>query len=166
MSELQNVTIQKQAQEISDDNVTEVLLSPAQQKWIDFCAVGGLVVGDDSSLKQMTISEFAPQLGVTRKTLYEWKKSIPNFIEKVNKRRVELGGSPARIAKVYNGLFLKASAGNPEAAKLWLQKFDGWQPPKQDVAVEHNLGLADLVTRKKLEHDRKKIDAERTDREA
>jgi hypothetical protein len=131
-----------------------------QQKWIDFNAVGGLITEADGALKPMTITAFAIALGVERKTLYNWKESIPNFWERVQQRRQELG-SQTRLQKVYTGLYLKAAAGVPEAVKLYLQIFDGWKPPKQEVEIEHNLGLADLVAKKKLELDRERkiIDA-------
>jgi len=140
--------------EVIVQNGQDELLHINQQKWIDFCAVGGLIVGDDGNLTTMTVYSFAENLKVSRQTLYNWKTSIPNFLEKVHQRRMELGGSPARIAKVYNGLFLKASTGNPEAAKLWLQAFANWKPPKQEVEMEHNFGLADLVAKKKLQIER------------
>lgn len=136
------------------------LLQMRQQQWIDFCAVGGLLTDDDGTLKPTTIVKFAEMIGVERKTLYNWKKSIPNFDERVAQRRKVLG-SGTRLQKVYNGLYLKAAAGNPEAVKLWLQIFDGWKPPKQAVEMEHNFGLADLVAKKKIEieRERKVIDA-------
>lgn len=143
---------------------TEDVLQLRQQQWVDFCAIGGMLTDDDGEITPTSISKFALMIGVERKTLYNWKKSIPNFNERVKQRRLELG-SGTRLAKVYNGLYLKASSGNPEAAKLYLQIFDGWKPPKQEMEIEHNLGLADLVAKKKLEMDRsrKVIDATSTD---
>lgn len=131
-----------------------------QQKWIDFNAVGGLITESDGALKPMTITAFAAAIGVERKTLYNWKNSIPNFWERVKQRRLELG-SQARLQKVYTGLYLKASQGVPEAVKLYLQIFDDWKPPAQEQKIQLSNGLADLVARKKLEleHSRKIIDA-------
>lgn len=163
METLQNLTNTNPQTDSGDQNV-EVedleLLKLKQQKWIDYCAVGGLITADDGSMTPITISAFAPTLGVTRQTLYDWKKSIPNFNERVKQRRLDLG-SATRLQKVYNGLYLKAASGNPEAVKLYLQIFDGWKPPKQEMEIEHNLGLADLVAKKKLEleRERKVIDA-------
>lgn len=145
-------------------SVNDDMLQLRQQQWIDFCAIGGLMTEDDGTLKPTTIVAFAEMIQVERKTLYNWKKSIPNFAERVKQRRHELG-SGTRLQKVYNGLYLKAASGNPEAVKLWLQIFDGWKPPKQEMEIEHNLGLADLVAKKKieLEKERKVIDATPTD---
>lgn len=147
MNETQNdtktIVPTTEAQNQSVPAEDEVLLKIQQQKWIDFCAVGGLITHDDGSLKPMTITEFAPLIGVGRKTLYRWKETIPDFKARVKKRRLELG-SDSRLQKVYNGLYLKASQGVPEAVKLYLQIFDGWKPPAQAHEIEHK-GLGDLV---------------------
>lgn len=142
--------------EISVNDVLQL----RQQQWIDFCAIGGLMTDDDGTLKPTTISAFAEMIAVERKTLYNWKKSIPDFNDRVKQRRMVLG-SGTRLQKVYNGLYLKASAGNPDAVKLWLQIFDGWRPPSQSHEIELTTGLADLVSKKKLEleRERKIIDA-------
>ena len=125
------------------DSNDEVLLKFKQEKWVDFCAVGGLLTDDDGTLKPMTATNFAKALGVHRQTLYDWKRNIPDFEQRVAKRRRELGQG-TRLQKVYNGLFLKASQGVPEAVKLYLQIFDGWKPPQQEHTIEHR-GLGDLV---------------------
>lgn len=156
MGELQNLTNEKSETDLVSENPELEALQLRQQSWIDFCAIGGLLTDDDGTLKPMKIGEFADMLKVSRQTLYEWKKSIPFFQERVKQRQMELGASPARIAKVYNGLYLKASAGNADAAKLWLQAFAGWKPPKQEIDIEHNFGLADLVSRKKMIIDQEK----------
>ena len=159
MDSLQNFT-NSPAKTEEQVNQEFELLKLKQQKWIDFCALGGLLTDDDGKLNPMTISQFSTLLGVSRQTLYDWKKLIPDFNDRVKQRTIELGGSPARIAKVYNGLFLKASAGNSEAAKLWLQAFAGWKPPKKEIDIEHNFGLADLVSKKKalIDQEKKVID--------
>jgi hypothetical protein len=146
MSGLQNLTNTNTPKEGEAQIVAspdEELLKINQQKWIDFCGVGGLITDSDGTLKPMTISAFASALGVSRQTLYDWKKSIPQFNEKVRQSRIRLGGE-TRLQKVYNGLYLKASAGVPEAVKLYLQIFDGWQPPSQKHEVKVG-GLGDLV---------------------
>ena len=148
-----------QAAEI-EKSVPDDMLQLRQQQWIDYCAIGGMLTDDDGGVTPTTITAFADMIKVERKTLYNWKKSIPDFDERVQHRRKILG-SGTRLAKVYNGLYLKAATGNPEAVKLYLQIFDGWKPPKQEMEIEHNLGLADLVAKKKLlmERERKVIDA-------
>lgn len=164
METLQNLTQTNTSTAVdtaeSVDVDLEAVLKIDQQKWIDFCAIGGLLTMDDGSLQPMTIKDFAINLGVSRQTLYDWKRIIPSFNERVRQRRQELG-SGARLQKVYNGLFLKASGGDPSAVKLYLQIFDGWKPPSQEHDVKVSTGLADLVAQKKLEIDRERkiIDA-------
>ena len=143
MDTLQNFTNDNSETTVELVKNAEIVLKENKLKWVDFCAVGGLITEDDGSLKPMTITAFADAIGVTRQTLYDWKKSIPNFWNHVKKRRMELG-SGTRLQKVYNGLFLKASAGTPEAVKLYLQIFDGWQPPSQKHDIDVR-GLGDLV---------------------
>jgi hypothetical protein len=163
METLQNLTQTQSQTDVQPQTVIpdlEEVLKINQQKWIDFNAVGGLITEADGSLQPMTISAFATALGVSRQTLYDWKKSIPQFKDRVRQRRLDLG-SDARLQKVYNGLYLKASAGVPDAVKLYLQIFDGWKPPSQDHDVKLSTGLADLVAQKKIELDRERkiIDA-------
>lgn len=138
----------------------EQMLQFRQQQFIDFCAIGGMLTDDDGAMTPTTKTAFAEMIGVSRQTLYDWKKNIPDFNDRVKQARLRLGGG-TRLAKVHNGLYLKAASGNPEAVKLYLQIYDGWKPPKQEVEMEHNFGLADLVAKKKLEmeHSRKVIDA-------
>ena len=162
MAGLQNRTSENEILEVTAQLEPITLL---QQKWIDFCAVGGLVVEDDGTLKPIKIGQFAEMIGVARQTLYDWKKSIPAFEDRVKEAQLRIGGGTARRQKVYNGLMLKAAAGDAPAAKLWLQIFDGWKPPQQEVKMDHNFGLADLVAKKKLEADRERkiIDATPSD---
>lgn len=151
---------------LDQENGKVTVLSAQQQNVIDFYAVGGLITEGDGSFKKMKLHEFADQLGITRQTIANWRNAIPDFWELVKKRRLELG-SQTRLATVHNGLYLKAAAGVPEAVKLYLQIFDGWQPPSQAVQVDAGGGLADLlniVRQKQLQQpDRKVIDANTTD---
>lgn len=115
--------------------------------YIDYCAIQGLVTTEDGEVKRMTATEFAHAIDVNRTTLYEWQKIIPNFWDKVQERRKQIGGQ-ARIMKVYNGLYLKAAAGNPQAASLWLANHDpNFRMPAQKVEHEVGAGLADLMKR-------------------
>lgn len=137
----QNPTNQLELTE--DDRKLLGLLSLKQEEWISYVAVGGLITGDDGSIKKMTISEFAIELGVDRSTLNEWKKTIPHFWDRVDKRRNELF-SKNRITAVWNGLFLRAAKGDAEQAKIILGQYAQWQPPSQKHEVTIG-GLGDLV---------------------
>lgn len=114
------------------------------ETWIDFVAVGGLVTKEDGTFRKMSVDEFAAEIDISKTTLYAWRAKTKDFWERVKQRRLDLG-SQVRLQKVYNGLYLKAAAGDPQAVKLYLQIFDGWKPPAQ--AIEHEVGdhMADIM---------------------
>ena len=72
----------------------EVLISPQQDEYIAFVACNGMLPTEDSSelVRKMTAAEFAAEKGVDRTTLYNWRKQIPDFWDRVNEKRKELGG--------------------------------------------------------------------------
>lgn len=124
----------------------EQLLNWQQQTWVEFNAVGGLLIEADGSFKKSprnpeknySVQDLANDLDVDRTTLYNWTRSIPDFWGRVQKERKELG-SRARVQKVWNGVFLKAAAGNPQAAAMFLANFDDdFRMPMQKV--EHEVG--------------------------
>lgn len=147
-------TSQNSPNEVQETNTStdpnEVILYTAEkmndlhQQYIDFTALGGLLTDDDGNLTRMTMAQFASRIGVDRKTLNNWKKKMPDFWDRVEERRNKIG-TQARVNKVWNGIYLKAASGNPEAAKLFLGQFAKWQPPSQKVEVEVGNGLADLL---------------------
>jgi hypothetical protein len=125
---------------ITDDDATLL-----QESWVEFCARGGMLVGEDGNWKIETVSEFATQIGVSRRTLYNWKKSIPNFRERVIQRSREIRADPYRVNKVWNGLFLKGSSGDSKAAALYLYNNDeNFKLPGQKLDDGEG-GLADLM---------------------
>lgn len=123
----------------------KAVLRERQQQYIDYCAVGGLITTEDGELKRMTVTQFAANIGYERTSLYLWQKTIPDFWERVNKRRKEIGGG-GRVQKVYNGLYLKGAAGNPQAAAMFLANHDeNFRMPNQRVEVEVKHSYADLL---------------------
>jgi hypothetical protein len=106
------------------------LIKLKQEEYISYCAVGGLITEVDGTLKKMSLEQFSEQLKVDRKTLYNWKKTIPNFWTRVEKRRGEIF-TQSRISVVWNGLMLRAAKGDAEQAKIILGHFANWQPPTQ-----------------------------------
>jgi hypothetical protein len=137
---------------------TEVV-KQLQDEYISYCAVGGLLTGEDGTIKKVNISQFAEMIGVDRKTLNNWKRSIPNFWDEVDKKRRKLFSGP-RMSVIWNGLFLRAAKGDAEQAKIILGWFADWQPPAQKHEVDVGGGLADLLQmvrkRKQIENAEQK----------
>lgn len=162
MDALQNLTRASNAPEETQTNANgdseQELLKPQQLLYIDFVAVGGLITEEDGNVIVMRATQFAQKIQVSRQTLYDWQKNIPNFWDRVATRRKELGGN-SRIQQVWNGVYLKARTGNPQAAALWLANFDpNFRMPAQKV--EHGLdgGIADLLN--KARERRRSIEGE------
>jgi len=126
-------------------------LSPEQQMWIDFKAIGGRITEQDTLLpEKMTVTKFASLVKVSRETLYEWTRTIPDFWGKVAARRKELGNQE-RLVKVHDTWYLKAIGGSFPHMQLWLANFDpDFRMPTEKI--EHELGdsWAALARSKKL----------------
>lgn len=136
------------------------LLKQQQEEWITFTAIGGLVTEADGLLKPMTIVDFSNQLGVPRRTLYNWRKSIPKFWERVDVRRREMFGKD-RIAKVWNGVYLRAAKGDAPQAQMILSHFSDYRPPAQSHEIEvKGWGDAIVNARKKMLATQHIIEAE------
>lgn len=118
------------------------------EQYIAYTAFGGLIPdpnGEATAVK-MTAQQFADQIGMSRSILYEWRDTIPNFWERVDAKRREMGGKD-RLSKVWNGIFLKAASGNAEAAKLYLANFDpNFKMPSQKIEHEAGDSLVDALT--------------------
>lgn len=132
-----------------DSNGVETIvdISPAQDDYVAYVALGGLIPDPEGKATaiNMTADQFASRIGVERTTLYYWRKSIPNFWDRVNAKRREIG-SKDRLSLVWNGIFLKAAAGGAEQAKLYLANFDpDFRMPMQKH--EHDVGdsLAEMM---------------------
>lgn len=124
-------------------------LNAAHEEWISFCACAGYITLPDGTIQKWTVQYLANLLGVHRTTLYDWKKIIPDFWNRVSKRREELGGQH-RVNTVYAGLYLKAASGNAEAAKIWLANFDpNFKMPLQRAEVDHR-GLGDVIQKARI----------------
>jgi hypothetical protein len=160
----QNLTNTNPPTVMDAEPVKQMALNEAQRLYIDFTAVQGLLVDEDGNIERMTATEFARKIGYSRTTLFNWQKQIPQFWDLVKTRRAELGGNN-RITKVYNGLFLKGSAGDAPAAALWLANHDpDFRMPNQKMEQTGGRGLADLLQiARKAENERKVIDGTTND---
>lgn len=108
---------------------------------VDYRACGGLIT-DDDGIKKLTVDDFASQLNVTRQTLYDWQKLIPNFWDKVNKRRGEVG-TKHRLSRIHEVMYLSAMKPGKEGfqdRKLWLEVFDpAVRSVTRKLEVEHDV---------------------------
>lgn len=129
-----------------------VVLSLQQQAWIDYNAMSGIVTDltEDKPIRKITISEFAKMLDVNRDTLRRWRNEIPDFWERVNKRRQELAPT-SRLQKMHETWYLKAAKfENWPITEAWLRNFDPeYKEPR--AKVEHEMGdsWAALIRSKK-----------------
>jgi len=139
----ENVVIDEQGSTVSHSE----WLTWAQDQYIAYTAFGGLIPdldGDKVAVK-MTATNFAKTIGVARQTLYDWRESIPDFWELVSEKRREMG-SKERLTNVWNGVYLKATTGNAEAAKLYLANFDpNFKMPAQKVEHEAGDSLVEAI---------------------
>lgn len=171
MEALQNPTNISTTTKVDDELVK--LRAFQHDQYVAFVAVGGLIPdpdGEKTAIK-MTTGQFAERVGVSRQTLYDWRESIPDFWQKVAEKRKAIG-SKERLSNVWNGVYLKAATGNPEAAKLYLANYDdNFRMPTERRETNTGSGFADLVAQKLIEHAKqqkqpKVIDVEPADSNA
>jgi len=130
--------------DVSPENVElNKPLEQKQEEFISFKAVSGLIVEVGEDIKSMNLTEFAKYVGVDRKTLYNWQKSIPNFWERVKQRRQAIF-SRDRVSKVWSRVYLDAVSGKAEQQKLFLGQFADWKPPAQAHEVQMT-GWGDVI---------------------
>jgi hypothetical protein len=132
------------------------------EQWITFVALGGLVTEESESadrsnnIRQMPTTEFSTLIGVPRRTLYDWKKSIPDFGERVRQRRYELF-SLSRETQLFNRAYLIAMTSKDhksavEAIKLLLGHFSMLDLPIQRQEIKNDgESWSTLVERKQRE---------------
>lgn len=125
----------------------EVLLSPQQEDYITFLAVGGLLPSEDGAGVKVTAAQFAVRLGVARETLYYWRKHIPGLWEKVAARRREIGGKD-RLSQAWNGIWLAACKGDARAGELYFRHFDpDYKAANAKAQDDSGNGFMDLLQR-------------------
>lgn len=137
------------------------LITAQQQAWIDYNAMSGLITdlttdkldkdGQPAVLRKMTITEFAKLLEVDRKTLRNWRETIPDFWKRVNDRRAELS-TESRLAKMHEVWYLSALKSGKDGFKdrqLWLANFDPkFKMPAQKIEHEAGNSWAALLRKK------------------
>lgn len=158
MTTLQNLTPDTLPK--SGDVADDVNLQERQNYYITYYAAAGLSVDEDGNMVKITAADFADSIGVSRQTLYDWQKSIPNFQDRVKIRRKEIFTS-TRENLIWRGLFLRAAKGDHKQAEMILSHFSDYVPPTQRHEVKLN-GLADLAKAARAKSERL-IDASSND---
>lgn len=117
---------------------------------VDYRALSGLVTDENTgNMRKMSMDELAGLLGVSRQTLYDRQKSIPDFWGLVNQRRQELSPQ-SRLAAIEETWFLKARKGEWQHLNAWLMNYKpGYKTP--GVKIEHELGESLIDLFKKVE---------------
>jgi putative insertion element HTH domain-containing protein len=127
-----------------DTQQNSTSLTPQQERFIDFVASGQL----NLDLKRRSYEEFAKSLGVDRTTLYNWRKTIPGFWDKVASRSNSI--VDRRLPKIMNALLAKALKGDVAAAKLLLNQAGRLKAPptEEDAALDYSdRGISSLFER-------------------
>lgn len=139
-------------------DVTANLKLQQQAAWIDYCAIGGLITNDGMDLdesdgkikeiRRITITQFSEMINVPRRTLHAWKTIIPDFGDRVRKRREELWPQ-ARETAIFNRLYLIGMTGtgqsSVDALKVLAAHFSKLRLPTQPHEVEAGENLIELL---------------------
>lgn len=96
-------------------------ITPLKESYIHFVASGFI---DDG--KRLTHEEFARKIGVSRKTLYRWQETIPDFWLRVQSMRSK--AYKLKISSIYQALYKQALKGDVNASKLLLQQMGELAP--------------------------------------
>lgn len=160
MDTLQNLTKSGTSTGVSLQNVNQQkTLTEQQERYVSYKAVNGVMVSVGDGMSKMSMQEFADAVGVTRQTLYDWQKAIPDFWERVKERRLAIG-SRDQTTKVWHRVYLDALSGKEPQQRLWLGQFDEWKPPAQAHDVKIG-GWADAInSARKRKDDPDVIDAD------
>lgn len=97
----------------------------AHEKVIEWYAAEKLLYWDIDQqrvVKRPTITILAQELGVSRQTIYNWRKSIPNVSQRIKNARKGL--LVQNVTAVWNTVFLDACRGDSKAIEMYLTNFD------------------------------------------
>lgn len=147
---LQNLTTSQNVTDEQSENCKE--LTYEQQRVAEWHAANGMQYWDIVELgvvKRPSAKKLATELGISRQTIYDWPKVIPDFKEHI--RKAQFGMIQINITAVWNGIFLKAAEGDVKAAEMYLSYFSDYRPPKS-MHEAPLIGLGDAIaeTRRKM----------------
>lgn len=150
MSDSQNVANEISEIDAAVKAATPYKLTPQQQLWIDYNALGGLLTditgtgkldrdGNEMTIRKMPITEFADKIGITRETLRRWRSDIPDFWDRVEKRRQEIAPQ-SRVQAFHEKWYVAAlTMKNWQVSEAWAINFvPNYKAPR--VKVEHEMG--------------------------
>jgi DNA-binding XRE family transcriptional regulator len=119
----------------------------AHQRVIKWYAAKGFFYYDEKQTKivrRQSAASLAADLGISRQTIYEWPKTIPDFTIKTAKAQQEI--IQANVTAVWNGVFVRAAKGDYKPAELFLNQFDPYFTPLSKASkVTPSHGLTDLL---------------------
>ena len=109
----------------------------------EFVASAGLIQEEGEDPRKMSMEEFAHLIGWSRRTLYVWIKSDPDWDARVFAAIRRVFG-PKRIGRILRGVYVQAALGKQPQAELLLRQFwPDYVAPKEEKTVAFT-GLAEL----------------------
>jgi hypothetical protein len=96
-----------------------------RQRFIEWYATKDLVYWDNQEMKttkQRSASQLARDLNISRQTLYNWPKIIPDFSNRIE--HIKSAVLQTNLSSVWNTVYLQAIDGNLEAIRFYLNTFD------------------------------------------
>ena len=125
----------------------------AQDRAVDWFASKDMLYWDieiDGVVKRPSARKLANELGVSRQTIYNWRKTLPDIELRIDQARKSM--EQINITAVWNGIFLKACDGDARAAEMYLSYWSDYKPPSQTAPTQISNGFGGLLnlTRNKL----------------
>lgn len=154
MDDIQNLTKPISETPITDTkSVDRKVPDWRHDAWIDYRALNGTIIeyneeAGGETVSKLKMDDLAAKLGVTRQTLYDWEKSIPDFWEKVRARKRDFA-SQRRLSLMEDKFYIHAMTWkNPKISLAWLeQNSPDWRDPKQKHEMDVGDNMAALLRR-------------------
>lgn len=96
-----------------------------KQRVIEWYARKDLIYFDEEKLrptKRSSLTDLSKELNISRQTIYDWSKSIPNFKQEVDEARNDIIQS--NINSVWNSVYMTALKGDFKSMVLYLNTYD------------------------------------------
>lgn len=126
------------------------VLTYEQQRVADWHAANGMRywdLDDMGVVKRPSAKMLAEELGISRQTIYDWPRIIPNFREHI--LEAQFGMIQTNIIAVWNAVFIKAANGDAKAAEMYLANFDPTfrLPVRQSKLEVQATGWGDIIAK-------------------